>query len=208
MDVYNSEEQQVEAIKSWWKENGKSIIAGLVIGFVGLFGWRYYNDYVRGQREASAAEFQTIQSAISADHEKAFDKATAFIDAHKKDVYADLAGLMLASEAVKVKQYDLAATQLKRIATDSKDDELKTVAGLRLARVLIEQSKAEEALSVLGTINSESYKAMVAEIKGDAFFALKKTEEARKAYESALQLSANNTNPVLQMKLDDLAVAK
>ena len=49
MDVYNSEEQQVEAIKSWWQENGKSIIAGVVIGFVGLFGWRYYNSYVKEQ---------------------------------------------------------------------------------------------------------------------------------------------------------------
>lgn len=208
MDVYNSEEQQVEAIKSWWKENGKSIIAGLVIGFVGLFGWRYYNDYVRGQREVAAAEFQTVQSAISVDHEKAFGKAASFVDAHKKDVYGDLAGLMLAAEAVKVKQYDLAAEQLRRVSTDSKDEELKSVAALRLARVLIEQKKADDALKVLNSVSGASYKGMVAEIQGDAYVALNKNNEARTSYEQALKASANGANPVLQMKLDDLAVAK
>jgi len=208
VDVYNSEEQQVEAIKSWWKENGKSIIAGLVIGFVGLFGWRYYNDYVRGQREAAAAEFQTVQSAISMDHEKAFEKVVSFIDSHKKDVYGDLAGLMLAAEAVKAKQYDLAAEQLRRVSTDSKDEELKSVAALRLARVLIEQQKPEDALNVLSSVAGNAYKGMVAEIKGDAYVALNKNDEARAAYEQALQASANGANPVLQMKLDDLAVAK
>jgi len=208
VDVYNSEEQQVEAIKSWWKENGKSIIAGLVIGFVGLFGWRYYNDYVRSQREAAATEFQTVQSAISVDHEKAFDKAVSFVDAHKKDVYGDLAGLMLATEAVKVKQYDLAAEQLRRVSTDSKDEELKSVAALRLARVLIEQQKANDALNVLSNVAGDAYKGMVAEIKGDAYVALNKSDEARSSYEQALQASANGANPVLQMKLDDLAVAK
>ena len=36
MEVYTTEEQQVEVIKEWWKENGTSVIAGTVIGLVGL----------------------------------------------------------------------------------------------------------------------------------------------------------------------------
>ena len=79
MDVYNSEEQQVEAIKSWWQENGKSIVAGVIIGFVGLFGWRYYNDYTRQQSEAAAAEYQQVMQSLSEQHEKAFDAVSQFI---------------------------------------------------------------------------------------------------------------------------------
>ncbi|PAR85254.1 YfgM family protein, partial [Vibrio cholerae] len=44
MELYDTEEQQVEAIKDWWKENGKAVIFGAVIGLGGLFGWRYYQD--------------------------------------------------------------------------------------------------------------------------------------------------------------------
>ena len=85
MDVYNSEEQQVEAIKSWWQENGKSIIAGVVIGFVGLFGWRYYNDYTRQQSESSAAGYQQVMQNLSEQHEKALleeHHSSAFICRH------------------------------------------------------------------------------------------------------------------------------
>ncbi|MGU3844696.1 YfgM family protein, partial [Vibrio diabolicus] len=44
MELYDTEEQQVEAIKDWWKENGKAVIIGAVVGLGGLFGWRYYQD--------------------------------------------------------------------------------------------------------------------------------------------------------------------
>ena len=42
MDIYASEEEQVQAIKKWGKENGPGIIAGLILGLGALFGWRYW----------------------------------------------------------------------------------------------------------------------------------------------------------------------
>ena len=207
MDVYNSEEQQVEAIKSWWQENGKSIIAGIVIGFVGLFGWRYYNNHVKEQSEIAAAEYQQVMQQLAAQHEKSFELVTKFIANHGSDTYGDLASLQLSAEAVKANKLDLAAEQLRRVAEHSSDEEFKPVAGVRLARVLLAMKKPAEALKVLDTVTAEQYKAMVAEVRGDALVASAQPAKAREAYTMALQASKNGANPVLQMKLDDLSVA-
>ena len=206
MDVYNSEEQQVEAIKSWWQENGKSIIAGVVIGFVGLFGWRYYNDYTRQQSESSAAGYQQVMQNLSEQHEKAFAEVGQFIAAHK-DTYGDLAALQLAAEAVKANKPELAAEQLRRGADQASDEEFKPVAGIRLARVLIAMNKPADALKVLDSVTAGQYKAAVAEVRGDALLASSQPDKAREAYTAAMQASKNGVNPVLQMKLDDLSVA-
>jgi len=206
VDVYNSEEQQVEAIKSWWQENGKSIIAGVVIGFVGLFGWRYYNDYTRQQSESSAAGYQQVMQNLSEQHEKAFAEVGQFIAEHK-DTYGDLAALQLAAEAVKANKPELAAEQLRRVADQASDEEFKPVAGIRLARVLIAMNKPADALKILDSVTAGQYKAAVAEVRGDALLASSQPDKAREAYTAAMQASKNGVNPVLQMKLDDLSVA-
>ena len=206
MDVYNSEEQQVEAIKSWWQENGKSIIAGVVIGFIGLFGWRFYNDHIRQKNEAAAAEYQTMMQSLGEKHDKAFDAVAQFADSHK-DTYGDLARLQLASDAVKAGKLDLAAAQLRKVSEQAQDETFKPVAAIRLARVLTAQNKFVEALKVLNSVADEQYKAAVAEAKGDALLASAQPEKAREAYNAAIQAGKNGANPVLQMKLDDLAVA-
>jgi len=207
VDVYNSEEQQVEAIKSWWQENGKSIIAGVVIGFVGLFGWRFYNNHVKEQSEIAAAEYQQVMQQLAAQHEKSFELVTKFIANHGSDTYGDLASLQLSAEAVKANKLDLAAEQLRRVAEHSSDEEFKPVAGVRLARVLLAMKKPAEALKTLDAVTAEQYKAVVAEVRGDALLASAQPAKAREAYTIALQASKNGVNPVLQMKLDDLAVS-
>jgi predicted negative regulator of RcsB-dependent stress response len=206
VDVYNSEEQQVEAIKSWWQENGKSIIAGVVIGFVGLFGWRYYNSYVQQKNEASAAEYQQIMQVLANQHEKGFAEVAKFVAGHNSDTYGDLAAMQLSAEAVKVNQLELAVEQLRRVADHGADAEFKPIAGIRLARVLLEMNKLSDALKVLDSITAEQYKAAVAEVRGDVLLASSQPEKARDAYLIALQVSKNGANPVLQMKLDDLSV--
>jgi predicted negative regulator of RcsB-dependent stress response len=207
VDVYNSEEQQVEAIKSWWQENGKSIIAGVVIGFVGLFGWRYYNNYVQQKSEASAAEYQQVMQVLADQHEKGFADVAKFIASHNSDTYGDIAALQLSAEAVKANQLELAETQLRRVAERGADAEFKPVAGIRLARVLLAMNKLPDALKVLDAITAEQYKSAIAEVRGDALLASSQPEKARDAYLMALQASKNGANPVLQMKLDDLSVA-
>lgn len=205
MEVYNSEEQQVEAIKSWWKENGKSIIAGVVIGFIGLFGWRYYNSYVQTKSEAGAIEFASVQKLLSEQKDKSFPQVEAFISQHSGDVYGDLISLALANSAVQLNKLDVASAQLLNVVQHSKDDELKAVASLRLARIYVAENKTADALTLLNTIQSPAYKSSVEEIKGDAFVKSGDVAKAKSAYEAALAASSNNqVNPLLKMKLADL----
>ncbi len=205
MEVYTTEEQQVEVIKNWWKENGTSVIAGTVIGLVGLFGWRYYNEHQQTTQEAASQAYNEMSAQLAKGDAAGFEQAQSFISAHKGDSYAELAALQLAAAAVKVDKLDLAAEQLTQVAT-SGDESIRPIAALRLARVLNDQGKADEALAQLGKINNDAFKAQVAEVRGDILQKQGKSEEARDAYQAAADAGGLQSSAELKLKMDDLAL--
>lgn len=205
MEVYTTEEQQVEVIKNWWKENGTSVIAGTVIGLVGLFGWRYYNEMQQNNQEAASQAYNEMTAQLAKGDDAALKLAKSFITAHKGDAYAELAALQLAAAAVKAGKLDLAAEQLTQVAA-SGDDSIKPIAALRLARVLSDQGKADEALAQLGKINNDAFKAQVAEVRGDILQKQGKAEEARDAYQAAADAGGLQSSAELKLKMDDLAL--
>lgn len=205
MEVYTTEEQQVEVIKSWWKENGTSVLAGTVIGLVGLFGWRYYNEQQQVGQETASAAYNEVTAQLAKGDDAALEQAKSFISAHQGDSYAELAALQLAAAAVKANKLDLAAEQLTQVATNG-DESIKPIAALRLARVLNDQGKADEALAQLGKINNEAFKAQVAEARGDVLLKQGKPEEARDAYQAAADAGGLQASSELKLKMDDLAL--
>lgn len=205
MEVYTTEEQQVEVIKNWWKENGTSVIAGTVIGLVGLFGWRYYNEMQQNNQEAASQAYNEMTAQLAKGDDAALEQAKSFITAHKGGAYAELAALQLAAAAVKAGKLDLAAEQLTLVAA-SGDDSIKPIAALRLARVLSDQGKADEALAQLGKINNDAFKAQVAEVRGDILQKQGKAEEARDAYQAAADAGGLQSSAELKLKMDDLAL--
>ncbi|MFA7833333.1 YfgM family protein [Aeromonas dhakensis] len=205
MEVYTTEEQQVEVIKNWWKENGTSVIAGTVIGLVGLFGWRYYNEHQQTTQEAASQAYNEMSAQLAKGDAAGFEQAQSFISAHKGDSYAELAALQLAAAAVKADKLDLAAEQLTLVAT-SGDESIRPIAALRLARVLNDQGKADEALAQLGKINNDAFKAQVAEVRGDILQKQGKSEEARDAYQAAADAGGLQSSAELKLKMDDLAL--
>ena len=208
MEIYNNDEQQAEAIKEWWKENGKAILVGATLGLVGMFGWRYFNEYRQGQMEQGAIAYEAIIKQLDADHEKAFAPVAAFVKEHSGDSYGDLAALQLAAAAVKAGKLDLAVEQLQQVADQGNSDAVKPVAAIRLARVLIEQGKFEDAGKRLDGVKQESYQAIVAEVRGDLFSKQGDKSKALAAYQQAATASGDKVGPELQMKLDELAVPK
>lgn len=205
MEVYTTEEQQVEVIKNWWKENGTSVIAGTVIGLVGLFGWRYYNEHQQTTQEAASQAYNEMSAQLAKGDAAGFEQAQSFISTHKGDSYAELAALQLAAAAVKADKLDLAAEQLTQVAT-SGDESIRPIAALRLARVLNDQGKADEALAQLGKINNDAFKAQVAEVRGDILQKQGKSEEARDAYQAAADAGGLQSSAELKLKMDDLAL--
>ncbi len=95
MEVYTTEEQQVEAIKNWWKENGKAVILGAVVGLGGLYGWRYYQGHLDTSAENASDAYNVVATALASDGAEAAGKAEAFIKDNADTSYAAMASCNL-----------------------------------------------------------------------------------------------------------------
>ncbi|MEL6114288.1 tetratricopeptide repeat protein [Photobacterium sp. SP02] len=202
MDVNTTEEQQIESIKAWMKENGKAVVLGAVLGLGGLYGWRYYQGEVQAAKEqASEAYTQTVQ-ALDSGSDEAISQAQTFINDNPSSQYAVLAALQLAKVQVDKGELDAAAEQLNWAISHTEDVALLPVAHTRLARILAAQQSYDNALAELDKVKAESWQGKVAELRGDILLQKGDKSGARDAYISAQQLGAS---PALQIKLDDLA---
>lgn len=204
MERFETEEQQVEAIKQFWKDHGTAIIVGAVLGLGGLWGWRYYSESkVTAQEEASVRYQEAVQPLLEEDGD-----ATAISKLAKEESavgYKTIANLVAAQQAAEKGDFDAAANFLDTVVRQSPDAHIATIATLRLARVQIEMNQLDAALSTVDGISDDAFEAEVQELKGDVYVRQNKFDDARSAYSGALEKSTNNR--LLQMKLDNLAVA-
>lgn len=204
MEQYETEEQQIEAIKRFWKENGVALVIGALLGFGGLLGWRWYNDsQIQAKEQASFAYEKATEELVNG--ESGFSQAKTFIDGHSDTGYAMLMSLKLAQQAIERKDLVEAAKQLDFVANNAKLSAVKSAAQLRLARIQLEQGELELALTSAEKVNDEAFKGQSQEIKGDVYQAQQLFDKARAAYSAALETNARDQ--VLKMKLDNLAIA-
>ncbi|EJL6259324.1 YfgM family protein [Vibrio cholerae] len=203
MELYDTEEQQVEAIKDWWKENGKAVIFGAVIGLGGLFGWHYYQDSVVAAQEAASQSYSKAMDALQAKGIESEGTIQTFIDANKETEYAVLAAMQLAKAQVEAGQLDEALAQLEWAKGATKDAALKPLLTFRVARLQAEQGQFDDALTQLTSIQEKSWAGRVAELRGDILMRKGDSAAAYAAYTEAQQ--AEDASQTLQMKLDDLA---
>ncbi len=207
MDIYSTEEQQLETLKRWWQEYGKSIILGAVIGLGGLFGWRYYQSHQVETRAAGAEAFAQISEQLATEGQAAFEQASAFVEQNQGNNYGELAALLLAAEAVKVNDLALARQQLELALAGTEDPALSDTIRLRLARVLLAQNEPTEAQSYLDNVTADAFGALRSEVQGDLFMAQGQRDAAGDAYRAARDAGGLTDNPGLQLKLDNLAVS-
>ncbi len=209
METYQTEEEQVQALKDWWKENARSVIAGLVFGVLAIGGYRYWDNYQHSQSaQASVVFAEIIAAADSNNSDKAYELGKQMLDAYGGTPYASLSALMLAKVAADKDDYDSARAQLQWVLDNSSNDGFKLLARLRMARVLATQDKTSEALSLLDARDNAGFASLYDEARGDIYVQQGKTSEAADAYRKAL-LAADlqpQRRQFLQMKLDDLAV--
>jgi len=203
-----SDEEQVEAIKSWWKENGKSIVVGLLIGLVGVFGWRLWNEKRETAAEQASITYQKMVASMTENKSKAAKElGQELIKNYDRSAYGVLAALLLAKIEAEDGNLDKAAEHLRWANTHAEVEALTTTAQLRLARVLLSQGKATEAWGVLSQLKGVDDLAVYQETKGDTLVALDKQEEARETYQQALTLlSPFVDKSLLQMKIDNLGL--
>ncbi len=206
MDAYRTEEEQVEALKKWWSENGKSIVAGIIIGIVGIFGWRGWNNHQLVQAESASILYeQMIAASRNDDNENMKIYADRIVSEYDKSSYAVFAHLMLARLATEENQLDTAESELRLVIKTTQTPEVEHIARLRLARILIAAEKLEEAKQQLSK-PSGKFAARYEELRGDILLQQGDAEGAREAYQKALvnAIAVGDSQSILEMKLDDL----
>jgi len=205
MNDYETEEQQIEALKKWWKENGTSLIVGLFIGVSALFGWRYYDEQQNVHAlEASDLYMEVVRNAADDSQEKLVDLSNRLVNDYADTPYAALVSLLLAKVEYEKNNVDATISQLEIALKTANDDTLKQLANLRLASVLIEQGKLTEASEHLNMEHASVYDAQYAELKGDLYVADGEIEKARTAYDEAINLLGRTANKWLKLKRQNL----
>nr|WP_273544569.1 tetratricopeptide repeat protein [Halomonas profundi] len=207
-----SDEEQLDAVKRWWKENGISLVAGAVLAGAGVFGWHAWQNYQQGQSEAASMRYQQIVN-MTTNNELADDDVASvremvseLNEEHGNTLYAELALLLDARLAVQQDDLEGAKASLESVANDSSRRYVQSLAWLRLARVELADGNPDEALTLLEKPISDALAAQRADVRGDAFVAKGDTDAARDAWENAMELAQTQDQPLygVQFKLDDL----
>lgn len=207
MSVYKTEEEQVEDLKRWLKGYGPSVIIGIVLALIISYGWRYWNSYKTHQAEQASTYYTAMITADEAKQTATVSKnANQLITEFPSSPYAQFASMLLAKQSVVKKQYAEAITQLQWVDTHSKDENLKTIAQIRIARIQIQMNQATKALATLSKLQNTAFQGLVAMTQGDAYLALKQTDKAKQAYTNALAQvpNAEINAPLLKMKLENI----
>jgi predicted negative regulator of RcsB-dependent stress response len=206
MNEYETEEQQIEALKKWWKENGTSLIVGLFVGVTALFGWRYYIEQNNVHAvQASDLYMQVLQGTNSGNiDEQTIDIQNQLINSFSDTPYASLAAMALAKTEYEKNNADGAVTQLELAIKHANDEVIKQTASLRLVRIYIEQKKFDAAMEILNTKHAAAYDAQYEELKGDLYNAQGDLDQARLAYDKAIELQGIAASKWLRLKRQNL----
>ncbi|MCB1787720.1 MAG: tetratricopeptide repeat protein [Chromatiaceae bacterium] len=204
MSTYQTEEEQVEAIKKWWKENGKSVIGGVVLGFAVIGGWQGWQGWQRSQAEAASTLFDRMRLAVQQDQpNKAIEDGKQLIGEFGGSAYASFAALELAKLSYQQGEKAAARNHLQWVADSAPDPTIRELARLRLGRLLLDLADLDALQALLATPASDAFAGEFAELRGDLALARGDQTAAREAYQEALAKGVEDAS-LLRMKLVDV----
>jgi predicted negative regulator of RcsB-dependent stress response len=206
--AYDLEEQeQIDKLKAWWKAYGNLVTWLLIIAlsiYSAWAGWKYYQ---RSQAAQASQLYEELSRAVNAkDNAKVLRAATDMESRFSGTAYAQMAGLIASRSAFETGDLNTAKAQLQWVAGNAIDDEYKAMAKIRLAGILLDEKSYDEAIKLLAGNFPESYVALVADRKGDILVAQSKLDEARAAYQLALDKTEASVpgRTLIQLKLDGI----
>ncbi|MFD1215255.1 YfgM family protein [Microbulbifer celer] len=214
-----TEEEQIESIKRWWKENGTGIVTGIVLALAGYFGWQWWQGKERSDAEAASNLYQGFVEAVSANEGKPDNKqlttanslARDLKEDYAKRIYASQAALQLAALAAEKNDLETAAKELQWAVDNTGEDAIKYVAKRRLAAVKAARGESKAALALLEGDVPQAFAALYAETRGDILVQQGDKDAARAAYQEAraqlLPEQASNGR-LLELKLESLGEAE
>jgi len=202
--------EQSELVQKWLRENGVSIVVGVLIGLVGIFGWQQWrNHQARNESAASQLYQQAKVAQLSGKPDVAAQLTDQLMKDYAKSPYALFAVSDRARQQVQDKQLDKAQVSLEWAESHTTEEPLKSLTLVRIARVELARDQAQASLATLDRVPPGSFQGMVQELRGGAMVKLGRMDDARKAYQAAMSALSEDApqRGALQMKLDDLAVA-
>jgi predicted negative regulator of RcsB-dependent stress response len=205
------EQEQLEALKAWWKDNRIQLFWMLLIVAIATGGWRGWQYYQRQQAYGAAILYQQlVEQLASNDAKRVNDAATAVVSKFGSSAYAARAELLAARVNDEVNDLARAKTELQWVIDNAREDTLKDVARLRLAALQLDDKNYTEALALLDAKHPDSFDGLYSDLKGDVLSAQGKTDEARSSYRIAYQKIDPQSiyRNLIQMKLDALGPAK
>jgi len=208
-----TEEEQVEALKNWWKENGKSLIMGVVIAVAAVFGWRGWNQYQDDFAANASAMYESVLNPVATGLPLDDAAVTSLIQVGKdlradyaSSSYAPMAAMVLARVSVDAGDLKGALEQLDYvISSDVSPLEMKSLAAIRKSRVQLALGQIDAAKASLEQLTGSDFPSLLAEVQGDVAAAQGHAAEARASYEVAMATADPQRKQVIKLKYDDLA---
>ena len=200
INVADTEDEQVEQIKKWWKSNGRQIIAGAVIGLAGIWGWNSYSSYQDQQLLEARALY--LNYASDSSNVGAYEKLS---EDFANSSYTDQATLLMAKNLFDEGNYSEALNLIEPL-TEHSNSMISSSAILRLASIYLQTSQHDKALTLLEPYSDESFGGLVHNLMGDIYLDIGNKSEAQEHFNKALVAVTENSNlgQLIQVKLDDL----
>ncbi len=197
-----TEDEDLAQIRDWWQRNGKPLVTGGILALAVVFGWQAWQKYQTNQAQGASIVYQQlIETALNPagqpDPAKVAELAGKLKSEFGGTHYAQYGSLFVAKVAVDSGKLDDAVAELKAVMDKPADATLGELARQRLARVLAAQGKVEEGLKLLDGDADKAYVSTREELRGDLLVQLKRTDEARAAYEKAASSRCPKTVPAM-----------
>lgn len=212
MNRYETDEEQIEVIKSWWQKNGTALLSGVLVLVLGWSGWNYYQTNQSNAAHAASATFEILQSAMQqGTFSEVAREGLKLMDEQPESPYAVGIALLEATYHYQKQEVDQAKTHLNWVLTHSKEDGLKLIAQLRLASILVDAKDYEAANTLLNSLNSpklkQAEKANIAFAKAQLAIAQNAPAQARTFLTEVIdnQGAESNIRNYATLMLDDLA---
>jgi len=206
VEIYENENDQVDALKRFFAENGKALAVGVILGVGALVGWRYWTSHQTDSARSASQAYENAIASLKADKPETLVSAEKFA-AENKNTYGALASLELAQQYVDRDELEKAVAQLQQGLAATSDENLKGMINIRLARIQVQLKQQDAALKTLDGVKGEGWAAIVADLRGEALLSKGDKQGARTAWESGVK---NNASPALsemmQMKINNLSI--
>ncbi len=180
------EQEQLDALKAFWKSYGNLITWVLVLALAAFGGWRWWENRQAQQGLEAGAMYEELDRAATANDLTKTARVLADLQQRfPKTTWAAQGALLTAKLQAEQGQADAAKASLGWVLANVGDAELKAMARLRLAAVHAEAKAFDEALKLLAEPVPAPFEGLRADRQGDVFLLQGKSAEAVTAYQSA-----------------------